>query len=111
MSEEQQQQEQTQGDVNPPSAQAAQTQEQTGTGCGPVMFAVIGFILGVPLSYLFQSELVRAKVPFEKYIGHAPQILFEAWNTPVGSPGAVILVTCVVCALLLGFIGSNKSKS
>ena len=40
-----------------------------------VLFAIIGAILGIPLSYYFQPEAVRAKVGFSGYLEHFNEIL------------------------------------
>ena len=73
------------------------------------IFALVGFVVGGPLSYFFQSEMIRMKMPFGEYAVRAHSMLFDsrAWqNDPfVGNIALTILVTCVVCAVALYIVG------
>ena len=79
------------------------------------VFGVIGFVLGGPISYFFQSALIREKVPFGEYAIKSLSIMIEpeAWeNAPfIGNVGLTILVTCLVCAAIAYFIGRSMEKS
>jgi hypothetical protein len=82
--------------------------------------AFMGFLAGIPLSYFFQSPLVR-KMPFSRYLALIPGELLGSLirtseqqamnNAIVGNAVAVIIGTCVVCALILGGISYFINKS
>ncbi|MDR1977295.1 MAG: hypothetical protein LBQ42_01020 [Synergistaceae bacterium] len=78
-----------------------------------VVFGIIGFVAGIPLSYFFQSPLIR-KIPLTQYLKAIPRMLFDSGGTPeeramasamVGDPVAVLVATCIVCAALLALVG------
>jgi len=78
------------------------------------IFALIGFLLGGPLSYFFQSEMLRLKIPFGEYAIRAHLMLLDsrAWqNDPfIGNVALTILITCVVCTVCLYFVGYSLDK-
>lgn len=91
-------------------------QEQTqNSGSKKWVFGIIGFLLGGPISYLFQSSLIREKISFGEYAikSHMVMLDSQSWgNNPiVGNVGLTILVTCVICALVLFFVGSQIDKN
>jgi predicted PurR-regulated permease PerM len=99
------------------------SEQQTSGGSLKIVFGVIGIILGLPLSYFFQSPLIR-KIPLSEYLKHIPQLLTNSGGTPeqramesamIGNPVAVLVMTCVVCAIIgavLGyFIDHSKKQS
>jgi hypothetical protein len=76
-----------------------------------LLWLIGGFLVGIPVSYPFQDEFIREKIPFEKYIFNIPD-MWRLGNSP--DPGyqrmaheifAVMLVTCVVSAIVFGVIG------
>ena len=86
-------------------------------------YALIGFLCGIPLSYSFQSPLMRKALTFIDYMIALPRILFEAlffFKTPeeralenfvVGDVVAVLFTVCIVCALIGGFAGYYVDQS
>jgi hypothetical protein len=97
-------------------------QEQQGPSKA-VIFGVVGFVAGIPLSYFFQAPLIR-KIPFTEYLKLIPGILFGPGGTPeeramvtalMGDLVAVLVMTCVICAFLLAmagyFVDQSQKKS
>lgn len=69
------------------------------------LFAIIGAILGVPLSYYFQPEMVRMKVGgMGGYLKHFGEIVNE------GELLGNVLISVVVFALIGGVIGYFVDK-
>jgi len=67
------------------------------------LFAFIGLLLGLPVSYYFQDPFIREKVSIEDYIKLLPEILTDrSTGTNFTTP---IISSCVVCAVLLGIVG------
>ena len=74
-----------------------------------VTFAIIGGILGIPLSYYFQSEIVKAKTGgIGGYMSHIGEIAKD--SNLCGN----IILSVIVFALVGGFIGymvdENEAK-
>ena len=73
-----------------------------------IIFSIIGALLGVPLSYYFQPEMVRAKMGNAfNYIKHLDEIAKSQDLLPN------VIISVIVCALIGGFIGYlvDKNKS
>ena len=71
-----------------------------------ILFSVIGAILGIPLSYYFQSDVVKVKVGgFSGYIQHLDEILKSK-----DLNGNVIL-SVLVFAIVGGVIGHYMDKN
>jgi hypothetical protein len=80
-------------------------------------YAFIGFLSGIPLSYFFQSPLLKKAMSLFGYVIRIPQILFEflfVSRTPdeqilvgflVGDVVGVLVTVCIICALIGGFAG------
>lgn len=62
---------------------------------------VLGIVLGLPLSYYAQPDIVQMKVTLPKYLAKLPRI-FEGADPNYVTP---IALTCFVCALVLGAVG------
>jgi hypothetical protein len=87
-------------------------QQQSNSKC--VIFGVLGFLAGIPLSYFFQSPLIR-KIPLTEYLKLIPKMLTDSGKmTPearamdsavLGNPIAVLVVTCIACAVLFALMG------
>lgn len=58
------------------------------------LLAVIGVLLGIPLSYYFQPGVVRAKMGISEYVTQLPQIMGE---------GADFVIPVVLSVVLFGF--------
>ncbi|MCA0447298.1 MAG: hypothetical protein LCH54_13825 [Bacteroidetes bacterium] len=70
-----------------------------------VIFAVIGAILGIPLSYFFQSEMVRTKVGgIFGYLQHFGDIVNE--SSLLGN----VILSVVIFAIIGGIIGYFLDK-
>jgi hypothetical protein len=71
------------------------------------LFALVGFLAGIPISYFFQGEMVK-KLSLVQYVKALPQMLGDitkpkAWDF-LGDYVLTLLFTCVVCAFLGGAI-------
>ena len=82
-----------------------------------VKLGIIGLILGLPISYFFQDPFIRILIPVSEYIKGIPKILTspssqmgELETGLIGNPAAVIIVTCLACAFLLGLAGYYFDK-
>lgn len=62
---------------------------------------LLGAALGLPLSYYAQPGLVQMKFSLPEYLGQLPRI-FEGADPDYVAP---VLLTCLVCALVLGALG------
>lgn len=71
-----------------------------------VLFAIIGAILGIPLSYYFQSEMVRAKVGgIGGYLQNFGDIVSD------GNLLGNVILSVVIFAIVGGIIGYLIDKS
>ena len=79
-----------------------------------ILFAIIGFIIGGPISYFFQHAAIREKFPFGEYVINCFQIMLdsESWksNLMVGNVAMRIFLSCVICALIGYIIGHSIEK-
>jgi hypothetical protein len=67
------------------------------------LFAFVGLLAGLPVSYYFQDPFIREKIPIAEYIKLLPDILTDRstgmdFTTP-------IISSCLVCAILFGVVG------
>ena len=69
----------------------------------PLLGAFIGAIVGLPVSYYFQSELIRAKVSLPQYL----EAVFTEWNE-LGQYDAQspVIFGIVLCAIIGGVVGA-----
>lgn len=65
------------------------------------LLALVGFILGLPLSYFFQSDFIRSKFSIGEYIGAFPRLLTSGDSNLI----IPIAISCVICAVMLGIVG------
>lgn len=71
-----------------------------------VLFAIIGAILGIPLSYYFQNEMVKSKVGgIGGYITHFGDIAKD------GNLMGNVILSVVIFAIVGGVIGYFVDKS
>jgi hypothetical protein len=74
-----------------------------------VTFAIIGAILGLPISYYFQPELVRTKVGgIGGYFNHFGDILKN--SDYLGNVILSVLIFAIIGGLIGYFIDKNKVK-
>jgi TRAP transporter 4TM/12TM fusion protein len=82
---------------------------------------VAGFLMGIPLSYFFQSPLLRI-LPFDEYLKAIPEILNVSVNISgqegmqvisalLGDPGLILVITCLMCSFLLAVLGYFIERS
>lgn len=71
-----------------------------------VTFAIVGAILGIPLSYYFQSEMVRSKVGgIGGYFKHFDDIMKD------GDIAGNVILSIVIFAIIGGLIGYFIDKN
>lgn len=64
-------------------------------------FGIIGFLLGIPLSYFFQPEKLRAYYSITKYLAELPNLI----ASKQGDFLSPILITCVITTVLGVIVG------
>ena len=73
------------------------------------LFALLGGVIGIPVSYWFQPELLRQKMSLGKYLASLPDLLEQKRGSMsmISSSDvfANIVISCVLCALVLGVVG------
>lgn len=65
------------------------------------IFAIIGALLGIPLSYYFQPDIIQAKLTLSSYLSHLPELLADDsadFVTPV-------ILSVFLCAFVMGIVG------
>jgi phosphate/sulfate permease len=74
-----------------------------------VLFAIIGAILGMPLSYYFQSEMVKGKMGgIGGYIQHFDQIANN--SNLLGNVILSVVIFAIVGGVIGYFIDENETK-
>ena len=66
-----------------------------------VVLAVIGILVGIPLSYYFQPSIVQAKVTLPEYLKHVPEILQDQSGDYI----LPFLLSIGICGLIGGVLG------
>ena len=85
------------------------------------LFGIIGFFVGIPLSYYFQAPMIR-KLPLSEYIKLVPKMLTEpinlrmgggadSFSALIGSPKAVVIITCLICAAVFYYVRHRIEQS
>ena len=82
-----------------------------------VILGIVGFFLGAPISYFFQSPFVQ-KIQLGEYIKLIPKVLTDnpvsrgqISRELVGNPIAVLIVTCLVTTFIFGMVGYFIDRS
>lgn len=71
-----------------------------------VLLPIVGAFFGIPLSYLFQSEIVKSKIGgFDGYIKHFDSVLKEE------SLRGNVILSIVIFAFIGGVIGYFLDKN
>ena len=104
MSEEQKQQ------GNDSNTSGTVTVQKTSKGGCANLFAVIGFILGVPVSYYFQSELIRAKLTLPEYLTKLPNAICNIIQEP-DKEGFRFILTILISCVVLAIIGKALGRA
>ena len=79
----------------------------------PQILGIVGFILGVPISYYFQPGIIRVKFTCGQYVSNLPDMIRGILKHPddVGIQVLVTLVlSCVVLSVIGGLIGRAINK-
>lgn len=74
---------------------------------------VVGIIVGYPLSYLFQGDMLKMVMPFGQYCTDVCSVLFDFSNRMNGA-NSVAYITIGVCSLLgavIAFLTIPKTPS
>ena len=72
---------------------------------------LIGFLIGAPLSYYFQSGILRMQFSLAEYFTHINEFA-SASNSQNGQPIIVTLVvTCIIGAVIGMFVGNLIDRS
>ncbi len=64
------------------------------------LFAIIGALLGIPLSYYFQPEVVRTKLGLSEYVTKLPEVMGEGADYVIP-----VLLSVVIFGFALGIVG------
>jgi hypothetical protein len=73
---------------------------------GFIFGSIVGWIVGYPLSYVFQPSILRSKLSLGGYISNIDKILAE------GSPYAeTAIITMLICAAVGGICGALSPNS
>ena len=74
-----------------------------------VLFAIIGGVLGIPLSYYFQNAMVQAKVGgIGGYISHFDKILSE--GNLMGNVVLSVIIFAIIGFVIGYFIDKSETK-
>lgn len=77
-----------------------------------VTFGLLGILLGIPLSYYFQSDIIKNLMGMFSYLGNLPDVV-DGYNGFIGNSGDIvfnIVLSMVVFALVGGAIGYFMDK-
>lgn len=69
--------------------------------------AFIGLIIGYPLSYFCQSEILRRKLPLGKYVSEIGKVM----DSPYASTAIGVWIGAVVVCALIGTLMDRKNPS
>ena len=72
-----------------------------------LMGLLAGLVIGVPISYYFQSGMVRAKLSLGAYISHLPELLGQS-GQDIFPP---LLLSCAVLGAAGWFVGRHAGSS
>ena len=75
-----------------------------------VILGIIGFCVGIPLSYAFQPGLIRAKFTCGEYVTNLPQLIANILKKP-DDLGVQIILTLVITCGVTGIIGAFIGKA
>lgn len=70
-----------------------------------IIGAIIGLLSGFPLSYYFQPEMIRQKLPFDEYLKHFDELMKDKMLS------TNIIMSCVAFAIVGGIIAFFISKN
>ena len=76
-----------------------------------ILFAIAGFIIGIPISYWFQPKIIRAKLSLTDYIKTIPDFFSgQDSSNAFGDFSGNLILSCVIFAVLFGVIGYLLDK-
>ncbi len=78
-----------------------------GSGSAVLVGAFIGLLIGYPLSYYFQSNVVKAKLSLGGYIGHMGEVLT---NGDLGATAWGVWICAVILGALIGKFLSSVAR-
>ncbi len=70
-------------------------------------YGFIGFLIGIPLSYFFQAEKLRAMLSLPQYLAKLPEMLSGQNSKEFVSP---VVLTCIITTTLFAFIGNSMNN-
>jgi hypothetical protein len=70
-----------------------------------------GFVLGIPISYWFQSEYIRRKASLLQYLQELPKLLDDLDSRGNQEVFMNVVLSCLVCSVIGGFIGLLLDKN
>ena len=75
-----------------------------------ILGLLMGVVLGYPISYWFQPDVLRLKLPLGQYIAHASDILSDKslQSTAIGAWIGAIVVFWILGAILGAVMDSNQ---
>lgn len=77
-----------------------------------VTFGYLGVLLGIPLSYYFQSDIIKNLMGMFSYVKNLPDVV-DGYNGFIGNSGDIvfnIVLSMVVFALVGGAVGHFMDK-
>ena len=70
----------------------------------PLIGGIVGFVLGIPISYFFQPGIIRTKLTCGEYITRLPEMIADTLKNP-DDLGIKVLLTLVITCVVLSVIG------
>lgn len=65
------------------------------------ILALIGALLGIPLSYYFQPDIIQSKLTLSEYLSNLPDVLRD----DSGNYMVPVILSVILSALVLGIVG------
>lgn len=70
-----------------------------------LLYFILGIVIGIPVSYYFQNPLIKIEISLSQYLYHFMGYFFYTPQPMLGEFLVPVILTCLICGLLSGFIG------
>lgn len=74
-----------------------------------VILGIVGAFFGLPVSYYFQPEVVRAKVSLSQYVESLPEIFSDSSGQFTG-PVILSIVICTIAGAIIGWFMDEAAR-